>query len=242
MKERLFDMHVHTAGISRCSRIEAPELVRRCLKKGADGIVLTNHFAINHVDGDPFEWRKKYEEEFYITRHEGERQGLSVLFGIEVTPLSEGGRDFLIYGVNPDFLYTERMLYEYTQSELCTLAREADAVFINAHPFRNGKTPKEPEFLDGVEINCHPLYLDNQKDLVIDYAAEHALLLTCGSDYHGDVYKAPCGVWFKEDMKTEKDLANALKTGNYRLEIHDIDLELVAQTNIHRGGKSEFDI
>ena len=242
MKERLFDMHIHTAGISRCSRVPAPELVRRCVISGLDGIVLTNHFAINHVDGDPFEWRKKYEEEFYITRQEGERQGLSVLFGIEVTPLSEGGRDFPIYGVDPDFLYTEKMLYEYNQSELCQMARQAGAVFINAHPFRNGKTPKEPEFLDGVEINCHPLYHDNQKDLVIPYAKEHGLMLTCGSDYHGDVYKARCGAWFKEDMKTEKDLAYALKEGNYRLEIHDIDPELVAKTNIHRGGKTEFDI
>ena len=154
MKELLFDMHVHTSGISRCSRVPAPELVRRCKLTGLDGIVLTNHFAVNHVDGDPFEWRKKYEEEFYITQKEGEKTGLAVLFGIEVTPLSEGGRDFLIYGVDPDFLYQEKMLYEYNQAQLCSMAREAGAVFVNAHPFRNGKTPKEPEYLDGVEVNC----------------------------------------------------------------------------------------
>jgi hypothetical protein len=74
------------------------------------------------------------------------------------------------------------------------------------------------------------------------YAAEHGLIMTCGSDYHGDVYKAPCGLWFGEDMKTEKDLANALKEGNYRLEIHEIDPDLVSKTNIHRGGKTEFDM
>ena len=51
MKEQLFDMHVHTSGISRCSRVEPKELVRRCKLTGLDGIVLTNHFAINHVKG-----------------------------------------------------------------------------------------------------------------------------------------------------------------------------------------------
>ena len=153
----------------------------------------------------------------------------------------EEGRDYLIYGVSPEFLYQEKMLYEYTQSQLYTLAHHANAVFIQAHPYRKGNTPKDPEFLDGVEINCHPLYLDNQKQEVTAYAKKHGLMLSCGSDYHGDVYKAHCGVYFPESVKTEQDVANAFRTGNYRLEIHDIDPEMVRKTNIHRGGKSEFD-
>jgi predicted metal-dependent phosphoesterase TrpH len=212
MKELLFDMHVHTSGISRCSRVPAPELVRRCKLTGLDGIVLTNHFAVNHVDGDPFKWRKKYEEEFYITRKEGEKAGLAVLFGIEVTPLTEGGRDFLIYGVDPDFLYQEKMLYEYNQAQLCRIARDAGAVFVNAHPFRNGKTPKEPEYLDGVEVNCHPLYHYSHMDEMAEIAAKNNLILTCGGDYHADTHRVQCGMYLPESVTDGVLLGEYLKS------------------------------
>lgn len=242
MKKLLFDMHVHTSGISRCSRVSPKELVKRCHLTGLDGIVLTNHFAKSHVKGDPLAWRQLYEKEFLETKEEGKKLGLRVLFGIEVTPESEGGRDYLIYGVNPSFLYQEKMLYEYTQSELYDLAKASGALFFQAHPYRNKQVPTDPKHLDGIEINCHPLYLDNQKDLVTTFAKEHDLLLTCGSDYHGDVYKAPCGVYFDENLQTEKDLVTAFTSGNYELKVHDIDIELVRKTNIHQGGKTEFDI
>ncbi len=241
MKELLYDMHVHSSGISLCSVVSPKELIRRCKLSGLDGIVLTNHFSNGHVKGEEAAWRKKYEEEFHIAKEEGDKQGLRVLFGIEVTPMSECGRDYLIYGVTPAFLYQEKMLYEYTQAELYKLAHNAGAVFFQAHPYRGRSLPTDPLHLDGVEINCHPLYYDNAKDKVTAYAAEHNLILTCGSDYHGDVYKAPCGVYFPENVCTEADIATAFRTGNYRLKIHDIDADLVQKTNIHKGGKTEFD-
>lgn len=241
MKELLFDMHVHTSGISRCSRVSPKELVRRCKLTGSEGIVLTNHFAKSHVKGDPFIWRHAYEEEYHLTKKEGEAQGLRVLFGIEVTPESEGGKDYLIYGVTPAFLYQEKMLYEYTLTELSALVHGAGALLFHAHPYRGKSTPSDPTLIDGVEINCHPLYLDNKKAPIMAFAREHDLLLSCGSDYHGDVYKAPCGVYFPESVHTEEDMKNAFSTGNYHLGVHDIDLEMVKKTNIHQGGKIEFE-
>ncbi len=241
MKELLFDMHVHTSGISRCSRVSPEELVKRCKQKGANGFVLTNHFAPNHVKGDAFNWRHAYEEEYCVTKKLGEKAGMRVLFGIEVTPTGEGGKDYLIYGVSPDFLYQEKMLYDYSLQELSTLVHEAGALLFHAHPYRGKSTPSDPKLIDGVEINCHPLYLDNQKEPITAFAKEHGLLLSCGSDYHGDVYKAPCGVYFPENVHTEADMKEAFVTGNYRLNVHDIDLELVKKTNIHQGGKIEFE-
>ena len=49
MKELLFDMHVHTSGISRCSRVSPLELVKRCQYKGADGFVLTNQSSLHQT-------------------------------------------------------------------------------------------------------------------------------------------------------------------------------------------------
>ena len=241
MKELLFDMHVHTAGISRCSRVPAKELVRRCKLTGADGIVLTNHFAKSHVKGEAFDWRHAYEAEYHLTKQEGEAIGLRVLFGIEVTPETEGGKDYLIYGVDPSFLYQEKMLYEYTLPELSELVHGAGALLFHAHPYRGSSTPSDPTLIDGVEINCHPIYLDNKKTEVGDYASRYGLHLSCGSDYHGDVYKAPCGVYFPESVTNEADMKMAFVTGNYRLGVHDIDLEMVKKTNIHMGGKIEFE-
>jgi len=234
-------MHVHSSGISLCSRVSPKELVRRCKLSGLDGIVLTNHFAKRHVYGDPIAWQGEYEKEYRITQKEGEKADLAVLFGIEVTPLSEGGKDYLIYGVAPSFLYREKMLYEYTLPELSDLVKEAGAVLVHAHPYRGKSTPADAKYIDGVEINCHPLYYDNAKKQVAQYAKEHSLFITCGSDYHGDVYKAPCGVYFPDWVTDERSLADALRNGDHLLKIHDIDPELVKKTNIHQGGKTEFE-
>ena len=83
----LIDPHIHTKGISPCSRVPADELVDICLRDKIDAIVLTNHYKHYYYGDDiPFsEWIKKYVEEYYITKEFGDKSGLKVFFGLEVT-------------------------------------------------------------------------------------------------------------------------------------------------------------
>ena len=59
------------------------------------------------------------------------------------------------------------------------------------------------------------------------------LILTCGSDYHGDIYKAHCGVYLPERLQTETELGEYLRRGQPPLLLHDIDIEkaLATQNN-----------
>ncbi len=230
-KIKLFDMHVHTKGISLCSRLSAGDLCRALKEDQTDGFVLTNHYSPAHLRGSLGQWLKNYQEEYERTAEEAERWGLRALFGMEVTL---GTRDFLLYGVTPECLYgSERPLWEYTLEELWEFAHEREALLVHAHPYRGGGVPADFRYLDGVEINCHPLYLQNAKEEVTAYAKEHRLFVTCGSDYHGDVYKAHCGVWLPDGLSGEKELAMFLKSGQPELLVHDIDPRRAEQTNIY---------
>ena len=229
---KLFDMHVHTKGISKCSRLSSEELCAALKEDHTDGFVLTNHYAPRHVDMPFAQWLEKYKAEYEKTALVARDFGLKALFGIEVT--LDRGRDFLLYGVTPDCLFeSEKPLYEYTLHELYLFAHERGALLVHAHPYRSGGEPADSADIDGVEINCHPLYLDNRKKDVTEYAAAHGLLVTCGSDYHGDIYKAHCGVWLPDDLSTEKELAEYLKKGQPQLCVHDIDPERARATVIH---------
>ena len=207
---KLYDFHTHTKGISLCCRLSAEEVITALKKEGTQGFVLTNHYAPRHVTL-PFEqWLVKYKDEYEHTKKLAQKEGLSVLFGMEVTI---EGRDFLIYGLTPDALFESDIpLYDYPLDGLYRFVKERGGVLIHAHPFRGSSSPADPLLVDGYEINCHPLY-------GYSFAKEvHALcdgkkLMTCGSDYHGDTYKPKCGVYLPDDLQNEKELAAYLKSG-----------------------------
>lgn len=229
---KLYDMHVHTKGVSKCSRLSPEELCRALREDQTDGFVLTNHYSPRHVDLPFDRWLEKYRDEYLYTREVAGTYGLRTLFGIEVT--LDHGRDFLLYGVTPDCLFeSDRPLFEYSLRELYLFAHERGALLFHAHPYRFGGAPADWREIDGVEINCHPLYLDHHGDEVRAYAAEHSLLLTCGSDYHGDIYKAHCGVWLPDDLSSEAELAAYFGKCQPELLIHDIDPERARATVIH---------
>ena len=229
---KLYDMHVHTRGVSKCSRLSPEELCEAIKAEGSDGFILTNHYSAYMVDRAFEDWLHKYEDEYYRTKEIAASYRLRTLFGMEVTV---AGKDYLLYGVKPSCLYeSDGPLYEYTLRELGDFAHERGAVLIHAHPYRFDGTPSDPALLDGVEINCHPLYLDNAKHKVWDFAEKNRLLVTCGSDYHGDVYKAHCGVYLPDDLTDEEALGAYLRSTQPLLLIHDIDVQRSYDSNIHR--------
>lgn len=218
---KLYDFHAHTSGISRCSRLSAEALCKIMKEDGVDGFVLTNHYAPYHVTLPFEEWLHKYENEYFYTKKVAKELGLHVFFGIEVTI---DGKDFLLYGLESSALFESgRPLYEYTLSELLEFAHQRGGLLIHAHPFRGKSSPADPKILDGYEINCHPLYGKTFAKEVHELAEAHNLLITCGSDFHGDIYKAHCGVYLPEDVLTEKQLADHLKKGQPALLEHVID-------------------
>ena len=206
----LVDAHIHTAGISFCSQVPADRLVRLCADDGVDAIVLTNHCKSAFVEIPYRDWVKRYVEEYETTRALGAQIGLKVFFGIEVTPDCMRRNDFTIYGLTKEDLLDSPALYELSLEDLSRYAHEHNALFYHAHPFRKTE-PVDASFLDGTEINCHPLYRTCAEVAVRAFADEHGLRLSCGSDYHGDTYKPHCGMYVPRSIDTTADFVEYIR-------------------------------
>lgn len=217
----LFDAHVHTAGISRCCKIPRERLLEICKVEKLDGIVLTNHYKSAYMKYEDFcDFRRRYVEEFELTHALGARQGVKVFFGVEVTLDEQKQNDFLLYGLRPKDVLEAEPLFALTLPELAAFAKEKGALLYHAHPFRKTE-PADPRYLDGVEINCHPLYYTCAEQKVRAFADRYGLGISCGGDYHGDTYKPHCGMWIPDTIEDGVQLADFLRqTPRPKLEIY----------------------
>lgn len=209
----LIDLHAHTKGISHCCRIYAPEVLAAAKERGMDGICLCNHYQSRYVvDGNAAEFARRYVEEFHATRALGREMGLTVLFGIEVTMERHANEHLLVYGVEEDFALLTPALYDLTQQELYRLVHANGGVLVQAHPLRKGKNVlMDPEYLDGVEVNCHPKYDCTHHRELAQLAQERDWILTCGGDYHADTHRVQCGMYLPETVTDGVALGRYLK-------------------------------
>ena len=231
----LIDLHAHSSGISRCCQIPAEEVLKTAKEYGIDGIVLTNHYQKSYLQNDDADaFAKAYVEEFHYTEKIAEELGMKVFFGVEVTTELYKNVHMLVYGVSEKFVLENPRVFELNQEELYKLVKAYCGVLAQAHPFRNGCTVLDTAYLDGVEINCHPLYGNSyQKDLM-EIAAENKLLLTCGGDYHADTYRAHCGMYLPDDIGNNNELRDyLLDTKEVKLCIHEPNEETSADVSVN---------
>lgn len=183
-----WELHVHTAQGSLCSRVPAGEAVVRHAEAGFGGMVITDHYNLANVagrPGTPLEQAQAWLEGYREARRTGEALGLTVLFGAEVT-LSGSANDFLIYGAQPGFLLENPELYRLELPALHALVKRYNALLIQAHPHRLSYCyPVAPDLVDGYEVyNGNPRHdSHNQRSAVL--ARENpSLVYIAGSDYH----------------------------------------------------------
>lgn len=209
----LVDLHAHSSGISRCCRIPYDAVIRAAKDAGLDGIVLTNHYQKSYVkDGDALAFAKRYTEEFRLARAYGDSVGFKVIFGAEITMERYGGAHLLLYGITEEFIEQHPDLYEFTLDEMRDAIKAFDpkAAMVQAHPYRASKNLLPTEYLDGIEVNCHPLYSNSYFDDMVAIALENKLILTCGGDYHADTYRPKCGVYLPDRISDSSKLAHYL--------------------------------
>ncbi len=107
----LFDLHVHTSEYSSCSKVSFEDIVTEAVKKGLDGICITDH--------DNFGARELVQEY--------QSPDLLVFLGIEV--LTKQG-DILVFGA---YDIPSDML---DASELINIVKNQGGVTVAAHPYR----------------------------------------------------------------------------------------------------------
>lgn len=223
----LIDMHAHTSAISPCCLIPAPQVLEEAKAAGLDGIVLTNHYDKSYVEnGDAAAFARRYLDEYEYTRECARDTGMTVLFGIEVTMARHRNLHMLVYGLGEEFLTAHPALYDYTQQELYTLVRSNGGALIQAHPYRGGENLLDTNYMDGVEVNCHPLYKTSRWADVLNVAQANNLIVTCGGDYHADTYRPRCGTNLPDSIADTKDLArHLLETDSIVLQVHEPNTE-----------------
>ena len=209
----LIDMHAHTSGISKCCKIDGKNMLIVAKEKGIDGVVLTNHYDKSYITVDSKELAERYVNEYFYVKRCADELGMKAFFGIEVTMAKHNNVHMLIYGVDCDFLMKYHDIFDYEQEELYKLVKENNGILVQAHPLRRGiNVLLDLKYLDGVEINCHPLYDNTHLEFLDNLAKENNFILTCGGDFHNDTYRVKCGVYFENSINNMNDLVEFLKT------------------------------
>ena len=211
----LIDLHAHSHGASRCCKAEADEVLAVAKAAGLDGICLTNHYQKNYIrEGGVSALVENYIREFEYSKSLGDEMGMTVLFGVEVTLDQHDDTHVLIYGVAPEFVRENPMLFDLPQEDLYRLVHQNGGILVQAHPFRKGKPLLDPCFLDGVEVNSHPLYRNIFSKEIIEVACQNRWILTSGGDFHKDTYRPFCGVELPDSVTDGLTLGNYLATAD----------------------------
>lgn len=193
----LYETHMHTSEGSACASCSGTEMARAYAEAGYTGIIVTDHFFYGNTAVDrslPWsEWVEKYCLGYEHAKAEGDRLGLQVFFGWES---GYRGTEFLIYGLDKQWLLSHPEIKDATVEEQFALVHAGGGIVCHAHPCREASYISEirlfPEYVDAVEgINAshssrakrslgHPEF--NERAIL--YAKEHNFPMTAGSDQH----------------------------------------------------------
>lgn len=209
------ELHLHTSPASTCSDIPPVQAVEIYKALGYDSIVVCNHFD-PHMPllEDKKACIKRYLTDYYETLEAGRALGVHVIFGCELR-FFENVNDYLLFGVDESIL---DFAYDYMPKGIEAFSkdfRREDRLLIQAHPFRNNMTRIDPALLDGIEtFNMHPNH-NSRVALADQYAREHHLIPTVGSDFHHPGHEGVSALLTKTELRTSQDIVNVLRSGDY---------------------------
>ncbi len=215
------EFHAHTYPVSPCGEVAAADVVKNYADIGYHSIVIANHFTpYMEFYEDKKKTIERYLSDYYVAREAGERLGVNVILGCEIKFRSDPN-DYLLYGVDENFLSTVHDYIELGFKEFSKDLRSDDLMIIQAHPFRDNQILADPEYLDGIEaFNLHPHH-NSRVALAARYAKEKGLIMTAGTDYHVRGHEAMAGTLSKFEIKTSKDAIALLRSRDYIFESTD---------------------
>ena len=222
------EMHAHTKPVSLCSEVEPEKLIELYKKQNADAVVITNHFSPFYFkNGTKEEKLKEYISEFEAARKLGDKNGINIIFGIEIR-FTENANDYLIYGIGEKEL---PYAYEFLDKGIDAFYKafkNDNNVILQAHPFRDGMELANPKSIDGIEVfNMHPGH-NSRVSMAAKYAAQNNFLISGGTDFHHVGHEGQC--FLKTDFKPEDsfDVAKIIKDRHF---VFDISKNIVVPYN-----------
>lgn len=221
-----YELHMHTKEGSACGVDTVHDMIKKYKSLGYTGMVVTNHFYCGNTSVDrKLPWKDfvmEYARAYYEGQKTAKELDFDLLFGIEQG--YGGGREILIYGVEPEFIAERPFLIEENLELWSKEIRQAGGFVAYAHPFRNRNYIKDPgevpdlKYADGIEVHnyCNQPE-DNEKAQRI--FGNSGTILIAGSDMHGVNFENSNGVLLKTRVKTTAELAKILLSGDFELAI-----------------------
>ena len=183
-----YETHLHTVEGSACGRTPGVEYPSIFKERGYDGIFITDHFF--HGNTRPSrelswpEYVDAYMKGYEEAKRAGDAIGFKVFFGIEE---NFEGDEFLIYGVDKQFLLDHPTIPHWTREEMIKWVHEAGGAVMQAHPFRERDYLSDiklaPTAVDGIEV-YNAANSANMNALGFEYCAKLDLPMLSGSDIH----------------------------------------------------------
>ena len=217
-----YETHLHTSPVSKCAVADVQQTVVFYKELGYTGIFITNHFLDGNINV-PAELPYEEKIDFYFSDYEaaqklGAQVGLQVFCGVE---LSYGGTDFLIYGLSKQWYLDHPEIMQLRKSQELVLMRDAGALIIQAHPFREMSYIDHirlyPRHVHGVEI-VNASNKEFVNDMAAHYAQSYGLIPFAGSDNHSAHLKPHlAGVEFDTPVKDVQDFIEKILDREHRL-------------------------
>lgn len=214
--EYKYELHCHTGCVSRCGRVESEKIVQLYKEKGYSGIVVTDHYSPMTFSPNPLPQK---QIDFYLSGYrrmkEAAGDDFKVLLGIELRHYFTAN-DYLIYGVDEDFLYNSGNLMKLWEKQVYEICKSRGYLVYQAHPFRVGIRRCNPDFIDGVEVFNGKT--DKQmNDKALEWARENNKLMVSGSDFHTEKNLARGGIITSAEINSNYDLLNVLKAQDFKM-------------------------
>ncbi|MCL2378261.1 MAG: PHP domain-containing protein [Defluviitaleaceae bacterium] len=185
-----FDPHTHTAESSLCSAISAVELVEGYHAAGFGGIAITDHIHEYYLSGFN-DWDSCIDyllRGYKLAKARGDELGMDVILGVEIRFTTGGYSDYLLYGLDEDFLRKNPNMHRLSPQKFFKRHRD-NLLIIQAHPFRGVGMP-DISCVHGVEVyNGNPRH-KNRNNKTRKLCDNHPKLYTISaSDTHefGDI-------------------------------------------------------
>jgi predicted metal-dependent phosphoesterase TrpH len=214
-----YETHCHTKLVSRCGHLNIKEIVEKYKAAGYSGIVLTDHFSPMTFDLPDFFSKKRAIDHYLRAYREAKKysdEKFTVLLGMELR-FHLTINDYLVYGVNEEMLYELPSLMSLYLKRASKTLRQKGCLLIQAHPFRQFITRANAKYLDGVEI-YNGKASDEENTNAEKWANDiNAPIKLSGSDCHRESGVGLGGIVTDTPIRSNTDLLNILKTGNFKL-------------------------
>lgn len=216
--EYKYEMHCHTANVSRCGKVDIKDIVKMYQDKEYSGIVLTDHYSpltfYNHNLVAP---QKKID--FYLSAYREIKKyasdDFSIMLGMELRHYATGN-DYLIYGIDDKWLEKQGNLMALWEKPMYNLMHAQGYLVYQAHPFRPYIYRCNPKYIDGVEIyNGKTDKVSNER--AFEWAEKNGKLMVSGSDFHAPEQIARGGIITNKPIRNNAELIDMLKSMDFKM-------------------------